>query len=117
MNPSEKIERENNYLEKHVFNGLTNLNNGFDVEDIKYFSADEFQIVLDRVKNLGLGIYGIEPWKNGEFYGVLTYEMLTHDPTNPDWYMKVFEDIKNQEEDLQYAASYFIPEKLLNKNN
>lgn len=62
--------QEQKYLDKNVFHGLSNLNNGFDEEGIKYFSETEFQIVLERVKNLGLGITGIEPWKDGEFYGV-----------------------------------------------
>jgi hypothetical protein len=53
------------YLKKNVFYGLTNLNNGFDAAGIKYYSERDFAIVLDRVKNLRLGVTGIEPWKNG----------------------------------------------------
>jgi len=52
---------EKAFLDKNIFQGLNNLNNGFDSQLIKYFSELEFEIVLKRVEKLGLGIYGIEP--------------------------------------------------------
>jgi len=51
----EKLE----YLKKNVFFGLKNLNDVFDSESIYYYSESDFQIVLDRVENLGIGITGI----------------------------------------------------------
>ncbi len=107
-----KFEKKGNYLDKHVYYGLTNLNDGFDATSIRYFSEADFKIVLDRVKEQGLGITGIEPWKGGEFYDVRT---SGNDPTDSDWYMKAFEDFKKDGENLQYAASYYVPEKLLNE--
>jgi hypothetical protein len=101
------------YLYNYVFQGLTNLNTGFDAEGIKYFSEKDFEIVLDRVKKLGLGIKGIEPWKNGAYYGVEVYEDYTKDPTDSNWYMKSFERFKKRGDTLQYAATYFIPDKFL----
>lgn len=108
-----RLLKEREFLDKNVFHDLDNLNNGFDARGIKYFSEDEFRIVLDRVKKLGLGIFGIEPWRNGEYYWVKTYEEYTSDPTDPAWYMKAFEEFKNDGEPLKYAASYFIPDKYL----
>jgi hypothetical protein len=116
MNPSKKqLKKEHEYLDKYVFYGLKNLNDGFDAPSIKYFSEEDFAVVLNRVKDLGLGIWGIEPWKNGEYYAVVTCESETNDPTDFNWYMKVFEDFKNHNEPLQYSATYIIPDKILNK--
>ncbi|GAB2832533.1 hypothetical protein [Ferruginibacter profundus] len=106
------FDKKKEYLDRNIFFGLTNLNTGFDAVGIKYFSEKDFEIVLNRVKQHGLGIKGIEPWKNGEFYQVLTYEEFTNDSTDPKWYMKAFESFKEDHEDLQYAATYYIPEKL-----
>ncbi|MBC6988630.1 MULTISPECIES: hypothetical protein [Hymenobacter] len=113
MNRLEGRLKKELYLDKFVFTGLTNLNTGFDVPSIKYFSALDFEIVLKRVRQLGLGIYGIEPWKNGEYYWAVTYEEVTNDPTDPSWYIKAFEDFKKDEEELQYAATYYIPDGIL----
>jgi hypothetical protein len=65
------------------------------------------------VRELGLGIYGIEPWKNGEFYSVETYEDHTNDPTDYNWYSNVFESFKKGDDNLQYSASYYIPASFL----
>lgn len=100
------------FLDENVFYGLTNLNTGFDSPSIKYFSADDFRIVLQRVEKLGLGIYGIEPWENGTFYDVLT----CNSPLNPRRYNAVFEKFLKRGKDLQYAASYYIPDELIDLN-
>ncbi len=99
------------YLNKHIFHGLKNLNTGFDADSIKYFSEDDFQIVLERVEKHQIGITGIEPWKNGEFYDVLTYEDFDCDPTDPKWYNEAFKKFKGL--DLQFSATYDISENLL----
>jgi len=107
-----KMTREE-YLDKNVFYGLTNLNNGFDAEGIKYFSESDFEIVLSRVRELGLGVNGIEPWKNGEYYGVEVYEDNATDPTDSNWYIESFNRFRKTKDTLQYSATYFIPDKLL----
>lgn len=106
-------EKEKNYLDKHVFAGLKNLNTGFDSPTISYFSESDFEKVLDRVENLGLGIHGIEPWQNGEYFSVLVCEDSGMDSLNPKWYWDAFKHFKDMNEDLQYSATYFIPDKLL----
>ncbi len=101
------------FLEKYVFVGLTNLNDGFDSVKIKYFSESEFKIVLRRVEHFKIGIFGIEPWRDGEFFGVTTFEDHFSQPDNPEWYWKAFENFVKMKENLQYAASYKVPEELL----
>jgi len=109
MEEIRKREKEREYLDKNIFYGLENLNTGFDVACIKYFSEDDFETVLERVKQHGLGIWGIESWQHGEFYEV-TCCRESNDPTDPTWYYKAFDDIKMMREILDYSATYFIPE-------
>jgi hypothetical protein len=112
MKTQEVYRKEREYLKKHIFFGLENLNDGFDVASIGYFSESQFEVVLDRVKQNGLGIHGIEPWQNGEYYDVRTCPMGT-EPTDSNWYFKAFQEFKQRGEKLDYAASYYIPENLL----
>lgn len=107
------LAKKDKYLDKHIFYGLTNLNNGFDAPTIKYFSASDFEIILHRIKENHLGITGIEPWKDGEFFGVETYESVTDNPMDPNWYFKAFEDFKSYGENLLFAATYRVPDELM----
>ena len=109
------IDRDlvNQNLIKNVFYDLENLNSGFDAESIVYFSEVDFQLVLNRVEELGIGITGIEPWKNGEFYDVITNESNDNESTDSKWYLKAFDDFKKMDNELQYAASYELPDYLL----
>lgn len=101
------------FLDIYIFKDLTNLNNGFDATSIKYFTQHDFKIVLDRVEKYNLGIYGIEPWKNGEYYDCKIFESYTNDASEPSWYKKAFQEFINEGKELQYSASYSIPEDLL----
>ena len=102
---------KNNFLDKNVFYGLTNLNDGFDVKSIKYFNESDFEIVLNRIEKLGIGIYGIEPWDmDNNYYDVKSYEEYNTNPSDSIWYRKAFEEFKATGEKLKYAASYSIPD-------
>ena len=106
---------ENEYLNKYIFYGLKDQNIGFDVGSIKYFSAVEFAIVLDRIEQHKIGINGIEPWYQGEYFAVSTYEDYTSDASDPKWYRKAFKEFTDLSIDLQYAASYHVPDEELKK--
>ena len=103
---AEKIE----YLKTNVFFGLKNMNDGFDADSIYYFSQSDFEIIIDRVEKLRIGIMGIEPWLNGEFYSVKIAEDYGAVPNDSKWYRKAFTEFKEDNENLLYAASYKIPE-------
>ena len=103
---------EHEFLNKYIFKELKNLNIGFDVESIKYFSSDDFKIVLQRVEQYGLGICGIEPWKDGDYYDCEVCESHSKLSTDPEWYYSVFDDFLNRDEELQYSASYSFSEKI-----
>lgn len=108
-----------NWIKKHAFMkskiyfGLKNLNDGFDTESIFYFSETDFEIVLNRIEKYGIGIYGIEPWLNGEFYDAIGFEEFYKKPSDPDWYRKAFGKYKNLKLNLQYSISYHIPQRLM----
>ena len=101
------------FLDKYIFGGLKNLNDGFDAKAIKYFSGKDFEVVLVRVEEYGLGITGIEPWLNGDFYSVAIYESYETASTDPKWYKTAFQGFAKSGKDLQYSATYYVPEDLL----
>ena len=48
----EERKKEFEYLKTNVFNGLENLNDGFDSESIYYFSESDFEIAVGVVRNI-----------------------------------------------------------------
>ncbi len=96
------------YLNKYIFNGLNNLNDGFDSPTISYFSESDFEVVLDKVKEKGIGVYGIEVWLENQYYDIDTFENY-HSFPQSTWYYKAFEKFKKTGLHLQYSASFYIP--------
>ena len=114
MNNSEKArEVELKWKAKFLFAGLRNLNDGFDAPSVHYFSAADFQIVLDRVEALGVGIYGIEPWLEKQYYDTAVAENYGLSPFDPAWYRSAFASFCRTRKDLMYAASFAIPENVI----
>ena len=105
------------FLDLYIFKDLKNVNDGFDTEDVIYFSQEDFEVILSRVERYGLGIYGIECWRDGEFYDVSVYENKTNDPGDSSWYRKAFEQFVESNRGMQYNASFFVPEELLKGYN
>ncbi|NQX91732.1 MAG: hypothetical protein HRT74_06340 [Flavobacteriales bacterium] len=87
---------------------MQNHNIGFDTPNIKYFSETDFLIVLERVEQHGLGISGIEPWKDGKMHDVLTSEDFNKDSKDPSWYWEAFKQFQDKERGLLYAATYVV---------
>lgn len=104
---------EAQFLDTYIFHGLTDLNDGFDTAGIRYFTEEEFHIVLERIEFFRCGIYGIEPFIDGGFYSVEVHECHGDDPSDPSWYWRVFNEFAKEQDGLQYSASYFIPDRLL----
>lgn len=102
------------FLEQHVFYDLNNLNDGFDVETIRYFSKSDFEKVLKRVEFFGLEIYGLEPWPDKEFAGVRLFEEYEMCPNDPEWYWSAFREFVNEGVDSYFSASYGVPKKIMN---
>lgn len=112
----QKFEKKHHFLERYVFHGLTNINDGFDAPTIFYFSSSDFSIALKRIERLKIGIYGIEPWDmNNHYYNVKLFNDYSTDPSDPKWYKKAYEEFKDTGENLKYAASYYVPEEFIKK--
>ena len=112
---NEERIKKRKFLKKNVFIGLENLNDGFDSRSIYYFSESDFEVVLNRVEEYGIGIMGIEPWLNGDYYGVMVVEDFNTNTKDPKWYRKAFSEFKKSGKNLMYAASYDVPIELINK--
>lgn len=97
------------FLNDHIFAGLRNLNDGFDASGIRYFNEEDFEVVLNRIRQFECGILGIEPWHNGSCFAVLSYADYRKKPTDPEWYFKAFQKIKSTQENLLYSATYYVP--------
>jgi hypothetical protein len=110
-------KKETAFLNKHVFYDLTDLNTGFDIPIIKYFTEAQFEIVLKRIEKLGCGVHGIEPWWKNQYFDVRTCPR-NEEYTPSTWFWKVFNDFKARAKkegvELDYSATYFIPPELLN---
>lgn len=103
------------FLEKHIFTGLKNLNDGYDTELLNHFSESDFQIVLERVEHFGIGIYEIKPWLKDADFESKSNEDFRKKATDAKWYKRAFFEFKKKQADLQYSASYKVSDKLLKK--
>jgi hypothetical protein len=101
------------FLDQFIFYDLANVNDGFDVPIIRYFSADDFAIALARIEVFGVGVFGIEPWLNGGFYDVKTFEEYGDNPFDSKWYKRAYGDFLKEGVNLHFAASYEVPQGLL----
>ena len=108
--------KEIEFLKIKIFYGLENLNDGFDSETEYYFSETDFEIILKRIEKYNIGIYGVEPCLKGEFYGVIIHEQYETEPDDKSWYRDAFEFFRKQNKELQYSATFMIPNELLRKN-
>ena len=105
------------FLEKNIFLNLENLNDEFDTDSLHYFSESDFEIVLERIEKLGIGIHEIRPRLEGEALDSKPNEDYRKKATDPKWYKKAFSEFKKQQPNLQYSATYKVSDKLLNRQN
>jgi hypothetical protein len=94
---------KNEYLAKHVFYGLANISI---FEHEIFFSEQDFAIVLERVKSLGIGIGGIEAFQGNMFCHCETPALRRN--RGKHWYTKAFERLKKAGE-FQYSATFSVP--------
>jgi len=101
------------FLEQQIFKGFKNLNDGFDLETIHYFSESDFAIVLQRVEHFGISIYEMKPWFNGKFCDISVHGDFNKKATDPRWYKSAFLAFKKNQARLFYSATYKVSKKLL----
>ena len=56
--------KQDNFLQRSIFSGLKNLNDGFDSLAIPHFGPDDFQKVLGLCERFQVAIFGIEIFEN-----------------------------------------------------
>jgi hypothetical protein len=103
------------FFEKNIFLDLENLNEAFETDSIWYFSEPDFEIVLGRIEQFGIGIYSMNTRSDGASYEVKINEDYRKKATDPKWYKQAFLEFKRKEATLQYSATYKVSDKLLNR--
>jgi len=104
------------FLEKHVFNDLENLNDGFDTEITHCFSEKDFETVLKRTEHLGIDLYTVNKYIEGEPFDTANHEVYKKKATDAKWYTKAFFDFKKRQNNLVYGATYKVSKKLLERS-
>ena len=107
------IMEQPEFLEQNIFTDLKNLNDGFDQEDIQYFSESDFETILQRAEHFGISIYIIKTSLNGETYEVTEHVDHKKKATDPRWFKKAFLTLKTRQAGLLYSATYKVSKKLL----
>ena len=107
------MNKEKEFLEKYIFLDLKDLNDGFDSPLIKYFSREDFEIVLDREELDGIKIFGNEPWPDKKYFCVRGHEDYKTSADNPEWYRKAYADFIEEGVTSYFSATYGVPENLL----
>jgi hypothetical protein len=101
------------FLEQHVFTDLKNLNDKFDEDSLYLFTESDFEIVLQRIAHLGIGVYKIDSWLDGKLYETSTHEDFRKKATDPKWHKKAFQTFKSRQDGLSYSATYKVSKRLL----
>jgi len=108
------MEKEE-FLTQNIFDGVKNMNDGFDDEEKLYFSASDFEIILQKIEHFGIGIYTIETRLEKEAFEKENHEQYRKKSTDPKWYNKAFSKLKRNQEGLLYSANYRVSKKLLER--
>ena len=103
----EQLALKHKFLNNYIFRGLKK---SPDIETSSMVSFDEadFSIVLERVKEKSIGIYGIEVSIDGKFYSIKTHEEYSTFPQNVEWFTAAFKYFQSLKLNLRYSASYYI---------
>ncbi len=105
------------FFNQNIFQNLANLNKDFDSNPVFYFSEADFEKVLDRIEQFGIGVYKIEARLKEAPFDMKSNEDYRKKATDPKWYKRAFYEFKKRQVNLEYTATYKVSEKLLNRKN
>jgi hypothetical protein len=113
-----KLEQEDRFLREVIYDGLTDLNTGFDSPLIGHFSPEDFLTVIDRCESLNVRIIGIEvfttdvdpPWK----VKMLWIEISSEDG-GYDWARRSVRKYMERS-DITISATFDVPGAVLESN-
>jgi len=100
------------FLKEKVYYGLTNLNDGFDSPQIWYFNKADFEILLDRVEKLKMGICGIECWPDKRFGTIKVHELYDMSLFDPKWYRRAFQELLDEGFESYFSVSFLFSDDL-----
>lgn len=120
---SKELKAQIDYLFKHVFLELGNITESTP-HNLGWLSEQEFEIVLNRIKEHGLAVFGIEPYTKEEdendddWFDCMVFELSEEkNPFNPEWYFGAFEGLNKKAKKtgckLKWSATYYVPDELL----
>jgi hypothetical protein len=104
-----------NFLMKNVIYGCKINQTKIDWEGNRYYSENDFELILQRTKKLDIGIHGIECFLYGNLYDVKVEEEFRKEPTDPTWYESVFNEFQNIRGDFEYSATFYVPDRYLDQ--
>ena len=103
------------FVYKHIYYGLLDTVDTSVNPNTVFFTEEQFEIVLGRVKENRIGIYLIEALHMPEgatrhqLYDITTFESSDSSPLDPEWYYSAFEKYKALGMDFKYRASLYVP--------
>jgi len=95
------------FIENVIFKGLTNHNDGFDAVGIKWFSKEDFEIILKRTEQYRLFISAIEHWPLDDADDCKLYYPVERG-CRP-WYFQAFEYLVKKDRTNLFSASFNQP--------
>lgn len=113
MRDEAKLDAKHRFLFDHVFNGLKNLNTGFDSPLIPHVSPDDFGTVLERcIKSgaevLGVEVFDVSNWPAGK---VEMLEVEISPEEESEWVRRLVRKYAGQP-NITFCATFYIPEEL-----
>lgn len=106
---------EQAFLEKHIYKGLSNLNEGQTENPIFRFSEKDFALFLERAAYYGLRVYTIETFLDDQVHGAANHEDFRKKATDAAWYEKAFATFRLTQVGLTYSATCKVSVKLLER--
>ena len=106
-----KRDAKRKFIKEFIESGYKDYNTGFDVPSISYFSLKDFYNILNKCKKMDIGIFGIEPWPNGQFGDVHTMGQYNASSRDENWWYEAIDIMVKAGIDHNYSCSYDVPEK------
>jgi hypothetical protein len=102
------------FLERIIFKGLKNYNNGYDPAPLHHFCPYEFVEVMNRAEKYGVTILGIERWENKELQKATYFEDYRSNASEKNWHRLGYNNIVTEPMDaFVLSATFDVPAEYL----
>ncbi|MCF8226019.1 MAG: hypothetical protein K9J30_09080 [Bacteroidales bacterium] len=105
-------ETQTAFLDKHLFCGLEVLETEGVGPDKRSFSEKDFRMILERARDLGIGVLGLhgKPLGKGAYVMQLG-EWHPSDPAHSTWYLDAFEKMASEHKEMAWFGVFTVPEE------